>query len=458
MKNANMIALMAISGLLCLSSCGTGNKVERYSWDQDLHQRLLYDFTKDENDIKSYIGKYIPDVTEAQMRNWEASKALECMTIDGKKLYFKNAGPNLFRIDPDCRAIKEAKEPASEGYESIDAVNVPEIINAVKSDGNPIAVPKKMHVKYTLTVKADAVPDGEIVRCWLPYPRKDQPRQSDIKFLGASEAKYVFSPTVSTHSTLYMEKKAIKGQPTIFWEEFEFTSSGAWYALSAEKVKPYCPGTRESAISKKEYKYYTSERESHIKFSHQLKNLADSLTNGIYNPYLQARALFRWVNDNFPWASAREYSTIENIPEYVLGNGHGDCGQVSLLFITLCRIKGIPAHFESGFMMHPEGFWNLHDWAEVYFEGVGWVPADQSFGIPAYAKQGSEEEYFFLGGIDSYRMVVNEDFGKKLFPSKRYPRSETVDFQRGEVEWKGGNLYFPQWKYSMKIDYLDGNL
>lgn len=32
-------------------------------------------------------------------------------------------------------------------------------------------------------------------------------------------------------------------------------------------------------------------------------------------------------------------------------------------------------------MMHPKA-WNLHDWAEIYFEGIGWVPVDQSFGIP----------------------------------------------------------------------------
>ena len=56
--------------------------------------------------------------------------------------------------------------------------------------------------------------------------------------------------------------------------------------------------------------------------------------------------------------SRPEYSTIENIPEYVLDNHKGDCGQVSLLFITLCRISGIPAHFQSGFMMHPKA-WNL---------------------------------------------------------------------------------------------------
>ena len=98
-------------------------------------------------------------------------------------------------------------------------------------------------------------------------------------------------------------------------------------------------------------------------------------------------------------------------------------------------------------MMHPRA-WNLHDWAEVYFEGVGWVPVDQSFGIPAFARN-ADEEYFFLGGIDSWRMIVNTDYGMPLVPEKKYPRSETVDFQRGEVEWEGGNLYFPQWSYTL---------
>ena len=103
-------------------------------------------------------------------------------------------------------------------------------------------------------------------------------------------------------------------------------------------------------------------------------------------------------------------------------------------------------------MMHP-GAWNLHDWAEVYFEGIGWVPVDQSFGIPVFA-QNPEEEMFFMGGIDAWRMIVNNDYSMPLYPAKKYPRSETVDFQRGEVEWSGGNLYFNQWDYDMEIVYL----
>ena len=236
----------------------------------------------------------------------------------------------------------------------------------------------------------------------------------------------------------------MEGEPTRFSETFELTSSAEWHDLRPEDVQPYDTTTTL-------YRTYTAERESHIRFTPRLRALAAQLTEGETNPLLQARRLFRWVNDQFPWASAREYSTIENIPEYVLDNGHGDCGQVTLLFLTLCRICGIPTHFQSGFMLHPDA-WNLHDWGEIYFEGVGWVPVDQSFGIPTFARN-EAETWFFLGGIDAWRMVVNSDYGQPLVPKKRYPRSETVDFQRGEVEWDGGNLYFNQWDYTLEITY-----
>lgn len=443
MKNLLYIVFLFVF----VSACSTKPENRPYSWDDDLHRRLLTDFCLTESQVKDYIRKYIPDVTDEQMRQWEASNALECMVLDGEKRYFRNAGPNLFRVDSACYDIKIAKEgTALSGSEKVNKENLPEVITAVKKENKAIVAPKRMRVTYTLTVDTNAVPAGKLVRCWLPYPRTDQARQRDVKFISASEPDYVLSPQECRHSTLYMEKRAVQGEPTVFSETFEYTSCGEWHNLRAEDVLPYDTTT---AL----YKEYTAEREKHIVFFPRLRELAAKLTAGETNPYLKAKRIFRWINDHFPWASAREYSTIENIPEYVLDNRHGDCGQVSLLFITLCRISGIPAHFQSGFMMHPRA-WNLHDWAEVYFEGVGWVPVDQSFGIPAFARN-ADEEYFFLGGIDSWRMIVNTDYGMPLVPEKKYPRSETVDFQRGEVEWEGGNLYFPQWSYHMDIDYLN---
>ena len=42
-----------------------------YTWEDDLHQRLLADFCLTEQQVKDYIRKYIPEVTDEQMRRWE---------------------------------------------------------------------------------------------------------------------------------------------------------------------------------------------------------------------------------------------------------------------------------------------------------------------------------------------------------------------------------------------------
>ena len=94
MKNLLYIVFLFVF----VSACSTKPENKPYSWDDDLHQRLLTDFCLTESQVKDYIRKYIPDVTDEQMRQWEASNALECMVLDGEKRYFRNAGPNLFRV------------------------------------------------------------------------------------------------------------------------------------------------------------------------------------------------------------------------------------------------------------------------------------------------------------------------------------------------------------------------
>jgi hypothetical protein len=50
-------------------------------------------------------------------------------------------------------------------------------------------------------------------------------------------------------------------------------------------------------------------------------------------------------------------------------------------------------------------------------------------------------------------LIINDGIGGPLHPEKKFLRSEPYDFQRGEVEWNGGNLYFDKWDYDMKIEY-----
>ena len=455
MKTGEIVLWIVVALLLALNIWLPRQMRHKYSWETDLSQRYAVDFDRTREEVKDYIKEYIPDVSDEQIDEWTKSGKLESRVIGKQTMYFHNAAPNLFRIVPELSALKADKDSVSglQGHEAIDAKTIPVIKKTVEENlaaGKPdpyYALPKRMKVTYKITVPANTLRPGKTLRCWLPYPRSDVGRQTDVKFIEAgvngvpySNDKIIFSDPSCAHSSLYMEAKVKRWKDMTFYEVFEYTSRGEWHPIDSSKVLPY---NTESP----EYKEYTSEREKHVIFSDRIRRVADSLTAGISNPYLQAKAIYTWINDNFPWASAREYSTIENIPEYVLSAGHGDCGQVTLLFMTLCRVKGIPTRWQSGFMMHP-GDKNLHDWCEAYFEGYGWVPVDQSFGITPYGG------YFFLGGIEPYRMIVNTDFGREMSPAKKYPRSETVDFQRGEVEWEQGNLYFNLWNYDFEIEYL----
>jgi len=434
---------LSLCGMFLLTGCISYSE-SMAGFEQEKMNRTRIDFSKNRDQVIDYIRKYIPNVSDEQMLKWENEKSLECMTIDGKKMYFYNAAPNLFRINKEAIAIKIAKDGITEdGKDRVNSTHVPLVVSTVKAKKQNIVLPVKMHVKYSLTVQPNAVPEGEIIRCWLPYPRTDQPRQTNLKLFNTSESKYLIAPVKYKHSTIYMEKKQEKDKPTTFSVEYEYTSSAEWHHLKPEDILPY---KKNTSI----YKKYTSEREKHILFTPRIKELATQIVGNEQNPLLKVKKIYEWINQ-IPWASAREYSTLDNIPEYVLDNKHGDCGQVSLLFITLARYCGIPAKFQSGFMMHPGGK-NMHDWAQVYFEGVGWVPVDQSFGL--FPSKNQDEKYFFMTGIDSYRMIVNDDYSNSLFPAKKYPRSETVDFQRGEVEWRKGNLYFDKWKWNLEIEYM----
>ena len=98
----------------------------------------------------------------------------------------------------------------------------------------------------------------------------------------------------------------------------------------------------------------------------------------------------------------------------------------------------------------------MHDWSEIYVEPWGWLPADASYGVQKKSDDPRVRD-FFCGHMDPYRMIVNLDYSQPFQPPKASYRSEPTDFQRGEVEIDGHNLYFDEWeyKYDFKTTPLD---
>ena len=416
-------------------------------WDLDAKiqtmHRIKQDFSKDDTTVLAYIKNVIPDVTPEQIAHWESTGALECMMIDGVKKYFRNAPRNLFRIDKEAQAHWDVKGRQSDELDVFLADYIPSVVAQTSKNIENVGKPKKFKISYSITVKPNEVPEGEMIRVWMPYPRESK-RSFNVKLLSTTDNNYIISPDNYEHKSIYMEAKSVKDSAMNFGYELELEIADHWFNFDADDVKPY---DTESEL----YKKYTAERNTHVIFTPEIKKLTDSLVAGETNPYIKARKIFDHISKTYPWASAREYATLENIPAYVLKNMHGDCGQVGLTFITMARYAGIPAKWQSGWMLHP-GEINLHDWAEAYFEGIGWVPVDVSFGL--VPNENDDVYHFYMGGIDAYRYYVNEDYSGNFFPAKNHLRSETVDFQRGEVEWRGENLYFGRWSYNMDVEYL----
>ena len=248
--------------------------------------------------------------------------------------------------------------------------------------------------------------------------------------------------------TVYLEKEAEAGKPTAFSINYELTIFGQYHAVDADKVEP--------AKITAELAPFVAERAPHIMFNESLRLMSEQIVGDETNPWRIAQKLFAAV-DRIPWAGAREYSTITNISDYALHAGHADCGQQTLLLMTLLRLNGIPTRWQSG-MVYAGGeygdygdYWNLHDWGWLYIEPYGWMPMDVTFGR---FEETEDLEWFYLGGLDAYRIAFNDDFGTRFDPPKQHFRSETVDSQRGEVEWDGGNLYFDQWDYDFEAELL----
>lgn len=406
-------------------------------------ERVALDFPFTETEIDKQLKEKIGTFTAEEKAEWENRNWLEWKIINGEKRYFSRAVSNLnlirkFHNQRAQRDSIEARDPEILSRKS----HTQEIIKVSGKDAEP-AIPVNLTINYTLTVDADAVPPGETVRCWLPYPRENHLRQQKVYLISTSRGNFILAPDSAIHRTLYMEAKVEKGVPLVFKLSFSYESSGQYFNPDNIPVNQY---NKEMAF----YRKYTSEEPPHICFTEKVKDLADSIVPKRDNPVETVRKIYSWFTANIPWAGAQEYSILENIPEYVIQNRRGDCGMQTLLFMSMLRYRGIPVRWQSGWKV-PPGAKNLHDWCEVYFEGTGWVPVDVSYGLQYSTNQKTRE--FFISGIDSYRLIINDGIAGRLFPEKKFLRSEPFDFQRGEVEWRGGNLYFDKWDYDMEIIY-----
>lgn len=420
---------------------------QSYAFERERMRRILLDFTLDEDEVKARVHKQIPDLTDTEFAKWNAAGLFEHQVIDGRTLYFNRSPSNLFRLSEEALARRDPKQsPITDG--PMESLNQRQraIREAALAGHRSSVLPLRLRMTQKLTVDADAVPAGKTVRAWIPYPRALQGHQEDIDFIASVPAGHAIAPESALQRTVYLEKTAQAGQPTQFAVTYELTIYGQSHVIDADKV--VAPEITPELAP------FIAERAPHVVFTDDMRAFSRKVVGDEKNPYRIVQKLFAAV-DEIPWAGAREYSTISNISDYALHAGHADCGQQTLLLITLLRLNGIPARWQSGMVFSDGDYSNIHDWGQVYLAPYGWVPMDVTTGRLKIAEGDDPAlEWFYLGGLDNWRITFNDDWSQSFDPPKQHFRSDNVDSQRGEAEWDGGSLYFNQTDYDFEWQIL----
>jgi transglutaminase-like putative cysteine protease len=287
------------------------------------------------------------------------------------------------------------------------------------------------------------------VRAWLPYPQEYR-QQRDVRLISALPEPKLVAPsavdgnpvTGGAQRTVYFEQRVADAtKPVEFKLVFDYTSFAYYPKLDETKVQPLPPDWNGACLN---------ERPPHIVFTPGIRDEVAGIIGPETNALAKARKIFHWVSANIPWNAEDEYCIIPSFVIKAFTARRGDCGLQNTMFITMCRIAGVPARWQSGYETKPGPNWGMHDWAEFYVAPWGWLPADASYGV----KKSDDPRIadFYCGHQDSYRMIVNLDWGRDLFPPKQSVRSEPADFQRGEVEVDGQNFYYDRWEYKMEME------
>lgn len=436
--------------LLATNPNGAAAALQARAEAAEIIRRVRVEYSLDAAGLWQKVKKTIPDATASEVERWATESRARYRMIDGRKLYFRREPQNIFLFSPAAaqRRAQAGNAPAAPDWKLAD--HLAAVVAEAERTGKVEVQPVRHRITHTLTLRSNApgVQAGSLVRAWLPFAQEYR-QQRDVKLISASPEPKRIAPSAvdgnpvggGAQRTVYFEQRVTDPtQPIEFKLVFEYVSSAYYPKLDEAKVQPL-PADWNGA--------YLGERLPHIVFTPEIRKQVASIIGKETNALAQARKIFRWVSAHVPWNAEDEYCIIPSLAVKGFTAGRGDCGVQNTLFITLCRSAGIPARWQSGFETKP-GQWGMHDWAEIYIAPWGWLPADASYGVQESRDPRLAD--FYCGHQDSYRLIVNLDWGRDLIPPKTSLRSEPADFQRGEVEVDGRNLYFDQWEAQTEVE------
>lgn len=390
---------------------------------REIIKRLPLDYELSFNDAFSMVKKEIPDFKEEELKRYMDEKRFSWIFRNHEPYIFNRFYGCLLKYeDFRCRLKDNVEVPIEETDRN-------KLVKRIKKEKY---IEQKIKITHTIRVKDEFFKKGMNVTVHLPVPKACD-HQKGIVIEKCSD-NGVLSDENYTYRTICFKETMEENHP--FFVTYSYTSFYNYKDLSLYKEEE-C-----------DVKDYLNEKYPHIVFTDHLRSLCADIIKDCKNDLEMARAIYDYITFNMNYAFQPHYFVRNNIPEYTTTNFRGDCGFFALTFVTLCRIAGIPAYFESGTAVYADEVGG-HDWARFYIKSLGWLYADPSYGIGSRMNHDEESRDYFFGNLDHERMVANSDYMPVFDVEKKFFSNDPTDNQLGEIETDERGLQSFEYEYSI---------
>ena len=416
---------------LLSGSAGTGEPLQKARLGLELARlsQLPGEYPYSFSDALSLIHRQIPDFTEKEFSALEKEGRIDFIFLEGQKRYFRRFWETLTATDSVLAGRADpqlARDTASRNLFRNRTIQL------LKEEGS---LKYRIHLKAGLRIRDEFFEPGKEVLVHLPVPKESAPT-CNIRILNTGHRPAFLSPADAPARTIAFQETP--GENDTFWVEYEYDSIVNYVEPNPDLVSDSLPD------------FDTGQLLPHIRFTPYLRALTSRIVGRESNPLIRAGKIYEFITSQVTYSYMPEYFLLDDIAEFCAVNRKGDCGVQALLFITMCRIAGIPARWQSGLSVTPVSV-GPHDWAQFFIPHYGWLYADLSFGGSAFRAGEKERQAFYFGNLDPFRMVANTAFQAPLFPPKSGLRADPYDNQVGECEIGGKGLLCGQFDYFHEI-------
>jgi transglutaminase-like putative cysteine protease len=241
-------------------------------------------------------------------------------------------------------------------------------------------VPKLRTLIFTYEATVPEIEPGtEALQVWIPAPQNTPPLQEilDEKL----EVKDAPGAVITSHSA--------SAGPNRWWHVLvpspkpPVVISAVFTVRRREQINNYFRGAGQEELPAGGRDSFREELGAYelVPTGGRIEGLARSLAPSEKNPVNIARKIYDHVLDHMRYGKEGSgWGRGDSL--WACDSGYGNCTDFHSLFMSLAKARGIPARFHMGFPVpetRGEGkIGGYHCWAEIYNQGMGWIPVDIS--------------------------------------------------------------------------------